>query len=128
LATRLLSRPIDRAIVLFTRTIGRRRQHRLLPAADMGIGLAIALSYSRELIYPLESRFWKVPWNQPNVPLQVATLVLLFFAVIGARAIFALPIASAPTGFSNPPPYRVRRLISGPCGRRSTRSPRFPSG
>jgi len=97
LTARLLARPIDRAIVLFTaRTIARSRQHRLLLAAYMGIGLAIALAYSRELIYggdPLESEFWKVPWNQPNVPFLVAGLVLLFFAAIGARAVFALPIA-----------------------------------
>lgn len=98
LATRLLARPIDRAIVLFTgRTIARSKQHRLILAAYLGIGLAIALAYSRELIYgggdPLERTFWKAPWNQPNMPFLVASLVLLFFAAIGTRAVFALPIA-----------------------------------
>jgi hypothetical protein len=90
LATRLLSRPLDRAVVLFTaRTIARSRQHRLLLAAYAGIALAIALAYVRSLLYG-ESR---EPWNTVNVPLLVGGFVLLFFIVFGTRAAFALPIA-----------------------------------
>jgi len=97
LAARLFSRPLDRAIILFTaRTIARSRQHRLLLAAYTGIGLAIALAYCRELIYgsaSLDRLYHGVRWDQVNGPFLVCGLVLLAFVVIGARAVFAMPIA-----------------------------------
>ncbi len=97
LAARLLARPIERAILLFTaRTIARSRQHRLLLAAYSGIGLAIALAYARDFLYGSSSRdgAWRdLRWNHVNGPFLVGSLVLLFFAVIGARAVFAMPIA-----------------------------------
>ena len=97
LAAKLLARPIDRAIMLFTaRTIGRSRQHRLLLAAYAGIGLAIALAYARDFLYgssSFEPAYRDLHWNRVNGPFLVGSLVLLFFAVIGARAAFAMPIA-----------------------------------
>jgi len=97
LAARLLPRPIERAIVLFTaRTLVRSRQHRLIFAAYAGIGLAIALAYTRVMLYgsdPLDLQYWRSAWNEVNGPFISASLVLLFFAVTGARAVFALPIA-----------------------------------
>jgi predicted permease len=92
----LLRRPLDRAIVLFTaRTIARSRQHRLFLAAYAGIGLAVAFSYGRDLLYGV-SEPWEqnlgTQWNQLNAPLLMGGLVLLCFAVVGARAIFSLPI------------------------------------
>jgi hypothetical protein len=92
----ILRRPIDRAIVLFVaRTIARSRQHRLFLAAYAGIGLAIAFAYARDLLYGAGdpySRTLGTHWNQLNVPLLMAGLVLLCFAAIGARAIFSLPV------------------------------------
>lgn len=93
----LLRRPIDRAIVLFTaRTIARSRQHRLILAAYGGIGLAVALAYARDLLYgasdPYSQRL-AAHWNQPNAPLLMAGVVLFCFAVVGARAVFSLPVA-----------------------------------
>ena len=97
LAKHLLSRPVERAIALFTaRTIARSRQHRLLLAAYAGIGLAIALAYTRSLLYgtsSLEPMYRQVRWNQVNGSFLAASMVMLFFAVIGTRAVFALPIA-----------------------------------
>ena len=97
LAARLLARPIERAIVLFTaRTIARSRQHRLLLAAYAGIGLAIALAYARDFLYgssSFEPAYRDLHWNHVNGPFLVGSLVLLFFAVIGARAVFAMPMA-----------------------------------
>lgn len=92
----VLRRPIDRAIVLFTaRTIARSRQHRLYLAAYAGVGLAIAFGYARDLIYgsrdPYASKLG-LKWDQPNVPLMIAAPVLIAFAVMGARAIFSLPV------------------------------------
>ena len=93
----ILRRPVDRAIVLFTaRTIARSRQHRLLLAAYGGIGLAIAFAYGRDLLYgpsDLYARRLGTHWNQLNVPLLMGGLVLLCFAVAGARAIFSLPVS-----------------------------------
>ncbi len=97
LVRRVFPRSIDRAIILFTaRGIARSRQHRLFMAAYVGIGLAIALAYAREYFYgpaSFEAMRVHAPWNQPNVPFLAGSLVLLFFALIGARAIFAMPIA-----------------------------------
>ena len=97
LAAKFVPRQVERAILLFTvRTIARSRHHRLLLAAYGGIGLAVALAYARDLLYGSHSfeRLWFNPrWNQPNAPLLVGSLVLLFFAVIGARAVFSQPIA-----------------------------------
>jgi hypothetical protein len=92
----ILRRPIDRAMVLFTaRTIARSRQHRLFLAAYGGIGLAVAFAYLRDLLYgPSEvyERQLGTQWNQLNVPLLMGGVALLCFAVVGARAIFSLPI------------------------------------
>jgi hypothetical protein len=83
--------------MLFTaRTIARSRQHRLLMAAYAGIGLAIALAYARDFLYgssSFEPAYRDLHWNQVNGPFLVGSLVLLFFAVIGARAVFAMPIS-----------------------------------
>ena len=37
--------------------------------------------------------YHRVRWNQVNGPFLVGSLVMLAFAVIGARAVFAMPIA-----------------------------------
>ncbi|HWC95619.1 MAG TPA: ADOP family duplicated permease [Candidatus Sulfopaludibacter sp.] len=97
LATQFLPTPIERALVLFTaRSIARSRQHRLILAAYFGIALAIGLAYARDLVYgpsSFEARQVDAPWNQPNGSFLAATLIALFFAVIGMRAVFAMPIA-----------------------------------
>jgi predicted permease len=97
LAAKLIPRTVERAIALFTaRTIARSRHHRLLLAAYGGIGLAVALAYARDLLYGSRSyeRIWIRPrWDRPNPELLVGSLVMLFFAVMGARAIFSQPIA-----------------------------------
>ena len=93
----ILRRPVDRAIVLFTaRTIARSRQHRLFLAAYAGIGLAIAFAYARDLLYGTNDPYARklaAHWNQLNAPLLMAGVVLLCFAVAGARAIFSLPVS-----------------------------------
>ena len=97
LVRQFLAKPLDRAIVLFAaRTIARSRQHRLLLAAYAGIGFAIGLAYCRDLIYGPESlsrRIIPVHWYEVNEPFLVCGLVVLAFAVIGARAVFAMPMA-----------------------------------
>jgi MacB-like periplasmic core domain len=88
LAAMFLTKPLDRAIVLFTaRTIARSRQHRLILAAYGGIALAIALAYLKSYLYGT-----MLPWEDRDVPLLAPSVVLLVFAVVGTRAVFALPI------------------------------------
>ncbi len=97
LAALALAAPIERAVLLFTaRSISRSRQHRLILAAYAGIALAIGLAYTRDLIYgpsSFEAMQVAAPWNQPNGSFLAASMIALFFAVIGARAVFAMPIA-----------------------------------
>lgn len=89
-ASRIFSSPLDRAILLFTaRTLARSRQHRFLLAAYAGVGLAIAFAYAKSLAYGLSS----APLTHVTLPGLTIGFVLLTFAVIGARAVFALPIS-----------------------------------
>jgi len=90
LVFRAFRKPIDRAIILFTaRTVARSRQHRFLLAVYGGAGLAIALAYAKSLLFGRTS----APWFQLNRPMLVGGLVLLIFAVVGARSVFSLPLA-----------------------------------
>jgi hypothetical protein len=102
LVRQLFRRPLERAIVLFTaRTLFRSRQHRLLLAMWSGIGLAISLAYLKDLVYGYSGGLMdslgmdaeaSSHWNQANIPFLVGTLILLFFAVVGTRSVFVLPI------------------------------------
>ena len=86
----MLADPIDRAIVLFSaRTLARSRQHRLVLAVYIGTAFAISLAYAKSLMYGTSAQ----RWDQPGVPLLIASLVTLFLAVAGSRAVFALPFA-----------------------------------
>ncbi|MGO9262038.1 MAG: ABC transporter permease [Bryobacteraceae bacterium] len=97
MAARCLPAPIERAVLMFTaRTIARSRQHRLILAAYAGIALGIGLVYTRDLIYgpsSFEAMQVAAPWNRPNGSFLAASMIALFFAVVGVRAVFAMPIA-----------------------------------
>jgi hypothetical protein len=78
------------AVVRFSaRTLLRSRQHRVIFAAYAGIGFAIALAYASSLLYGKGAR----AWNQPNTHLLASSAVLLCFAVVGVRVVFAMPLA-----------------------------------
>lgn len=82
--------PLDRAMLLFIlRTISRSRQHRLILAAYCGVALAVALAYTKSILYGRSLH----PWSRPNVPFLATGMIVLLFAVIGARAVIALPVA-----------------------------------
>lgn len=85
---RFFEKPIERAVILFTaRTLARSRQHRVMLAFYAGVGLAISLSYAKGMLYGFSAN----RWYEPNIPFRIAGFVMLFFAVIGLRAVFALP-------------------------------------
>jgi pimeloyl-ACP methyl ester carboxylesterase len=86
----LFETPLDRAVFLFiARGLTRSRKHRLLFALYAGIGLALGLAYTESLLHGE----WRQNWAQPNAPLLVASLVVIFFAIFGMRLVFALPLA-----------------------------------
>lgn len=69
------------SVVLFSaRTLMRSRQHRVILAGYLGVGLSIALAYCSGLFYRVNHR------------LPMASFVVMAFAVIGTRAVFALPL------------------------------------
>ncbi len=81
------------AIVHFcARTLSRSRQHRIILACYLGIGLALALAYGRTLLYGYYG-YEGYPWYEVNRPILVATVVMLCFAVVGMRVVFSMPIA-----------------------------------
>ena len=84
--------PLGPIFSFVARTMARSRQHRLLLAAYGGIGLAIALQYTSDLLYgnPANDPLYG-GWDHYNWPFLAGSYVLLFFAVIGARAVFAMP-------------------------------------
>ncbi len=87
---RIFTDSIDRAILLFSaRTLARSRQHRLVLAVYVGLAFAISLAYAKSFVYGT----FVQRWDQPGVPLLIASLVTLFFAIVGSRAVFALPFA-----------------------------------
>ncbi len=99
---KVLKKPLERALFLFiARTIARSRQHRNILAVFGGIGLAVCLTFTRSMLYGNSEMYamarrygFHVPdWDEPNVPLLACGLALLILAVVGVRAVFALPIA-----------------------------------
>lgn len=84
----VLSRPLDRAILLFTaRTMKRSRQHRLLLALFGGVGLAIALAYASVVFHG------PPPSEHASEPLLAVSVTILLFSVIGTRAILSFPFS-----------------------------------
>ena len=87
---RVFGPQIERAIVFFmARTMVRSRPQRVLLAAYIGVGLGIALAYSRSLLYPTE--LTQEQWWEPGVALTAAGFALLFVLLVGTRAVFAYP-------------------------------------
>ena len=54
-----------------------------------GIGLALALAYAESLLHGDGSH----SWYRANVPLLVASLLILFFSILGTRIVFTFPHA-----------------------------------
>ncbi|MCU1262280.1 MAG: beta-lactamase [Bryobacterales bacterium] len=83
-----LGNAFETAIVLFSvRTLFRSRQHRMILAFYLGTAFAIVLAYVHT---PLAQRQLS---HRVNVPFLVASVVMMCFAVVGARVVFAMPLA-----------------------------------
>jgi pimeloyl-ACP methyl ester carboxylesterase len=100
IAGKRMPKALDCAVLLFlARTLARSRQHRNLLAAFGGLGLAISLTFAKGVLYGNSQAYalarhygFQPPrWYEPNTPMMAAGFILLFLAIIGTRAVFALP-------------------------------------
>ncbi len=84
--------PCETAIAQFSiRSLLRSRQHRMIFAFYLGVGLAFAILF---LNAPLElsGPHSGDPWHLPTVPLLASTIVMMGFWVVGVRVVFSLPL------------------------------------
>jgi CubicO group peptidase (beta-lactamase class C family) len=89
-----LGAQFETAIAQFSiRTLFRSRQHRMIFAFYLGVGLGIAILFLNappEIAGPGTADV--DPWRQPSVPLLATTLALMGFWGVGARVVFSLPL------------------------------------
>jgi hypothetical protein len=75
------------------RTLGRSRQHRLIWAFYLGLGLAFtillvqALKEETEMFGTAAGHLWR----EANAPLLAASIMMMILAVVGLRVVFAFP-------------------------------------
>ncbi len=82
-----LGEPACTAIVVFAiRTLMRSRRHRLFLSFYLGIGLAVVILFSKD---PVARRQLA---SLVNVPLLIASVVMLVAWIVGTRVIFAIPL------------------------------------
>jgi hypothetical protein len=103
--------PVKRAVCAFTlRTLARSRQHRLLLCLYVALALAFVLSG----IVPLILKGDPAALARPGVAVTSAPLVVMFFVLVGLRALFAIPIEpKANWTFRLREPANRRAVIAG---------------
>ena len=76
------------------RTLVRSRQHRLITAFYLGVGLALTifLNKAQEVTPQVADALAGKPWREANTPVLGASIVMLIFGVIGTRVVFAMPL------------------------------------
>ncbi|HET7221221.1 MAG TPA: hypothetical protein VFJ02_24365 [Vicinamibacterales bacterium] len=89
IARTVRARPVSMATFAFTvRTLARTRNHRLLMAMYVGVGLAFIAS----AIVPLLLRAGGAGFFEPSIELLSAPFFLSFFTLLGLRVGFAIPV------------------------------------
>ena len=82
----------ETAIVHFSiRSLFRSRQHRMIFAFYLGVGLAFSLLFLNAPL-DLSGPTAGDEWHQASVPLLASTIVLMGFWVVGVRVVFSLPL------------------------------------
>ena len=85
--------PVTAVVQFSIRTLFRSRQHRLILSFFLGLAFTIVVLYvktplaQRGLLDPSDTN----PWHQVNAPMLVSSIVMMWFAVIGTRVVFAMP-------------------------------------
>src|ERR1022692_3308665 len=101
----------ETAIVQFSiRSLLRSRQHRMIFAFYLGMGLALAILFLNappELSGPDAGG----PWDTLSVPLLASTIMLMGLWVVGARVVFSLPLDLRANWIFRTIPFRAGR----PC-------------
>jgi len=86
---------LETAIGQFSiRTLLRSRKHRLILAFYLGIGLALTILFVG-LLAALQqpgAASANHMWHHPNAGMLVSSVMIMFFAVLGARVGFAMPL------------------------------------
>jgi CubicO group peptidase (beta-lactamase class C family) len=84
-----------RAVVEFSmRTLMRSRRHRVILAFYLGTGLAITIYLLKGAAAQLQSSAASAsgPWQQFELPLLAASIVMMGCWIVGTRAVFSLPL------------------------------------
>ena len=87
--------PRQTAIAQFSiRTLLRSRQHRVLFAFYLGIGLAITILFLNRtpLARAISGEAAGTPLTEVSSPVLAASLLMVAFAAFGARVVFAMPL------------------------------------
>jgi hypothetical protein len=83
---------LETAIGQFSlRTLVRSRQHRVILSFYLGIALGLAIFFSNAPILHQQQPASDV-WYHLNAPLLVASILMMFAAVIGTRVVFSMPL------------------------------------
>jgi hypothetical protein len=102
---------VKRAVCAFTlRTLARSRQHRMLLCLYVAVALAFVLS----AVVPLVVRGDPAALAFPTVAVTSAPLIVMFFVLVGLRALFAIPIEpNANWTFRLCEPENRRAVVAG---------------
>jgi hypothetical protein len=86
-------RPVTALVQFNIRGLFRSRQHRLILSFFMGLAFTIVILYLKTPT--VQEAFAAAgagsPWHEANVPVLVSSIVMMCFAVIGMRVVFAMP-------------------------------------
>jgi hypothetical protein len=75
------------------RTLARSRQHRLILAFYLGVGLAFTIPVLSLLATPQPPGGPVINvWHRPNAPLLAANVMMMALVVLGLRVVFAFPL------------------------------------
>jgi CubicO group peptidase (beta-lactamase class C family) len=84
--------PLATAVTRFSvRTLLRSRQHRLILAFYWGLALAFVLFIVKTPGVQRQLAGHEDPWFEPNVPLIVASILVLCASIVGIRVVAAMP-------------------------------------
>jgi hypothetical protein len=85
--------PVTALVQFNIRGLFRSRQHRLILSFFMGLAFTIVILYLKTPT--VQEAFAAAgagsPWHEANVPVLVSSIVMMCFAVIGMRVVFAMP-------------------------------------
>ncbi len=85
---------LDTAVGQFSvRTLLRSRQHRVILAFYLGIGLAITIFFMRTPeVRQISAATASDPWHQVSVPLLASSILIMAAWMVGIRVVFSMPL------------------------------------